>query len=67
MGWDDVETSWGDSNDKYKVSSTSKERVEYTGNNLGVGDRHTDRHAGNVDHGHTCGHVYTCLLSDVRI
>ena len=35
---DDVATLWDDSNDKYKTSSTSKERVEDTGNNLDVYD-----------------------------
>ena len=45
MGWDDVATLWGDSNDKDKVSSPTKEPVEDTGNNVDVNDGHTDRHA----------------------
>ena len=45
MEWDDVATLWDNSNDKDKVSSTSKERVEDTGNNVDVDDKHTDRHA----------------------
>ena len=45
MGWGDVEMLWDDSNDKEKESSTSKERVEDTGNNVDVNDRHTYTHA----------------------
>ena len=45
MGWDDVPTLWDESDDKGKVSSTSKERVEDTGNNVDVCDGHTDMHA----------------------
>ena len=36
---------WDNSNDKDKVSSTSKENVQYMGKNVDVDDRHTDRHA----------------------
>ena len=53
MGWDDVATQWYNSNDKDKVQSTSKERVEDKGNNV------------DVDDGHTYGHTYTCTWSDI--
>ena len=42
MGWDDVSTLCDNSNDKDKVSSTSKERVKDTVNNLDLDDGHTD-------------------------
>ena len=45
MGWDNVEMLWDDSDDKYKVSSTYKERVEDTVNNLDVEDGHTYGHS----------------------
>ena len=48
MGSDDVETFWGRLNDKDKVSSTSKEHVEYTGNNVDVDAVHTNAHVSNV-------------------
>ena len=45
MGWDDVATLWDDSNDKDNISSTSKEPVEDTVNNIDVDDRHPDGHS----------------------
>ena len=45
MGWDDVETLCDNSNDKDKVSSTSKERVKDTVNNLDLDDGHIDGYA----------------------
>ena len=67
MGWDDVATLWYDSNDKDKVSSTSKEHVEFTGDNVYADDGHKDGNAGNVDHRYTDMHVDTCTWSDVVI
>ena len=46
MGWDDVSTLQDESDDKYKVSSTSKERVEGTGNNVDVDDGRMYSHVG---------------------
>ena len=65
MGWDDVATLWDNSNDKDKVSSTSKEHVKDMRNNVDVENGHIDRHAGNVDHGHTDGHTDTRTWSDL--
>ena len=45
MGWVYLATLWDNSNYKYKMSSTSKERVEDTVNNVDVDDRHIDGHA----------------------
>ena len=53
MGWDNVAMLWDESNDKDKVSWTSKERVEDKGNIIDVYDGHTD------------GHTYTRIWSDV--
>ena len=53
MGWYDVATLWDGSKNKYKVPSTSKERVDDMLNNVDVDDGHTDRHA------------YACTWSDV--
>ena len=38
MGWVDVATFWGDSNDKDKLSSTSNDNVEDRVNNVDVDD-----------------------------
>ena len=65
MGWDDVATLWDDQDDKNKVSSTSKERVENTGNNVDVENGHTYGHAYNTYDGHTDGHVDARTWSDV--
>ena len=45
MGWVDVATFWGDSNDKDKLSSTSNDSVEDRVNNVDVNEWHTDGHA----------------------
>ena len=45
MGWDYVATLWYKSYDKYKLSSTSKDSVKDTGNNVYVDYGHTDRHS----------------------
>ena len=45
VGWDDAATLCDESNDRYKVSSTSKERLEDTVNNIDVDDGYTDSHA----------------------
>ena len=63
MGWDYVATLWDDSDDKYKVSSTSKDRVEDTINNVDADERHTNKNLDNVDDGHTDGHVDVCNWS----
>ena len=57
MGWDYVATLWYKSYDKYKLSSTSKDSVEDTGNNVYVDDRHTYRHEDNVVGGQTDMHA----------
>ena len=53
MGWDDVEKLWDDSDDKYKVSSTYKERFEDTEKNVDKYYGHTDKHGDNVDYEYT--------------
>ena len=65
MGWYDVATLWDGSKNKYKVPSTSKERVENTGNNVDVENGHTYGHAYNTYDGHTDGHVDARTWSDV--
>ena len=58
-------TLWDNSNDKDKVSSTSKERVENRGNNVDIDDRHTEGHAGNVEIRYTDTHADTHTWSNV--
>ena len=65
MVWDDVSTLWEDSNDKYKLSLTSKESAGCMGNNVDVNDEHTDGYEGNVYHGYTDTHTDTGTWSEV--
>ena len=65
MGCDDVASLRENSDDRYKVSSTSKKLVEDTGYNVDVDDGHTDGHVGNVNHGYTDTHVYPRTWYDV--
>ena len=63
--WDDVAMQWDDSYDKYKVSSTYKERVQDKVNNVDVYDGKKYGRANNVDDGHTVIHVDARTWYDV--
>ena len=67
MVLDDVATLWDDSKYNDKLSSTSKESVDDTGNNVDVGGGHTYWHTGNVYHGYTGMHADARTSSDIVI